>query len=45
MITAIFLATLISLGAISSEADYENLTQEEQEYYQDIIIDDELGSF
>ena len=43
MITPILIALLLSLGIISSESDYDNLSQEDKEYYQDIVIDNEIG--
>ena len=48
----IIIAALISLGVITSEADYHNLSDTEKEYYEemltddngDIIIDDDLSA-
>lgn len=31
---------MISFGFISSESDYDNLNQAQQDYYEQIIIDD-----
>ncbi len=42
MIT-IIIAILISWGIITSEADYNNLNEEEKVHYEEIIIHDELN--
>ena len=42
MITSVLIALMISFGFISSDSDYENLSQAQQEYYQEIIIDDSI---
>ena len=39
MIITLLISLLISLGIISSEADYDNLSHSEKEYYEEMLID------
>lgn len=43
MITSILFAVLMSLGIISSEAEYQSLSDADKQTYQEIIIDDLEG--
>lgn len=43
MITSMIIAILMSWGVISTPADYHNASQETQEHYREIVIEDDLG--
>jgi len=43
MITSMIIAILMSWGVISMPADYHDASPETQEYYREIVIDDDLG--
>lgn len=40
---AIIISILMSMGVITYESDYQNLSQEEQEYYETTIVTEDLS--
>lgn len=41
---AVLISILISMGVIATENEYYDLSQNEQEYYEEAIINEDLGS-
>ena len=41
---ALLISILISMGVIATEADYYDLSEAEQEQYEQAIINEDLGS-
>ena len=42
MIISVLISALISLGIITTDADYHNASAQQQQEYQNIIVDDML---